>query len=309
MQHRLKPATVFSSAICLLGLAAAPAAAQGAAPKKAEASPQRPADPAQLPDQELGRRFTIKAEDLPPPKTGPLVASRTLTIAYQGQTPRVLEGFTATAFATGLEHPRRLLVLPNGDVIVAEQRTGHLTLLRDQDGDGKAEWMQRYAEGFNGPYGLAWRNDHVLVADQDGVWTVPHRLGALRAGRSEQQKVEDVPPEQRKPSPALVGERMITAKGVFGIVQGHANRHLAIDPKSGGLFVGVGSAGNIGVEPERQSNDPALRCRRIKPEHVRVGPAQRHGAGVPAGQRRSLRRRARARRARRPPAAGLPDAR
>jgi glucose/arabinose dehydrogenase len=43
---------------------------------------------------------------------------------------------------------------------------------------------------------------------------------------------------------------MITKKGVFGIVQGHQNRHLAIDPKSGGLFVGVGSSGNIGVEPE-----------------------------------------------------------
>ena len=43
---------------------------------------------------------------------------------------------------------------------------------------------------------------------------------------------------------------MITKKGVFGIVQGHANRHLAIDPKTGALFVGVGSSGNIGVEPE-----------------------------------------------------------
>jgi glucose/arabinose dehydrogenase len=43
---------------------------------------------------------------------------------------------------------------------------------------------------------------------------------------------------------------MITQKGVFGIVQGHANRHLAIDPKDGALFVGVGSSGNIGVEPE-----------------------------------------------------------
>jgi glucose/arabinose dehydrogenase len=62
--------------------------------------------------------------------------------------------------------------------------------------------------------------------------------------------VADVPPEQRKPSPSIVGERMLTKKGVFGIVQGHANRHLAIDPKTGGLFVGVGSSGNLGVEPE-----------------------------------------------------------
>jgi len=81
---------------------------------------------------------------------------------YQGQTPRVPEGFTATPFATGLEHPRRLLVLPNGDV-VAEQRVGYVTLLRDEDGDGKAEWIQRHIDGLNGPYGLAWKDGTVLV--------------------------------------------------------------------------------------------------------------------------------------------------
>ena len=134
---------------------------------------------------------------------------------------------------------------------MAEQKLGYLTLLRDEDGDGKADWIQRHAEGFNQPYGLAWRDDHVLVADQDGIWKVPHRLGALRPGRGgEQQKAADVPPSQRKPSPSVVGEEMITKKGVFGIVQGHMNRHLAIDPKSGALFVGVGSSGNVGVEPE-----------------------------------------------------------
>ena len=102
---------------------------------------------------------------------------------YTGQTPRVPEGFSVTAFATDLAHPRRLLVLPNGDVLVAEQRPGYLTLLRDEDGDGKAEWRQRHVEGLNGPYGLAWRDGHVLVADQIGIWDVPHRLGALRARR------------------------------------------------------------------------------------------------------------------------------
>ena len=105
-------------------------------------------DPASLPDQEIGRRFTVKPEDLPPPHTGPVVASRSLTVPYAGQTLRVPEGFTATPFATGLANPRRLLVLPNGDVIVAEQRAGYLTLLRDQDGDGKADWVERHAEGF-----------------------------------------------------------------------------------------------------------------------------------------------------------------
>src|SRR5258708_37915442 len=36
----------------------------------------------------------------------------------------------------------------------------------------------------------------------------------------------------------------------FGIAQGHQNRDLKIDPKTGALFVGVGSSGNLGVEPE-----------------------------------------------------------
>lgn len=174
-----------------------------------------------------------------------------MVVPFSDQKPRVPDGFAVTAFATGLEHPRRLLVLPNGDVILAEQSKGHLTLLRDEDGDGKADWIQRHAEGFNGPYGLAWRDGAVLVADQDGIWEVPHRLGALRPGAGAQNTLaSDVPAEQRKPTTALVGERMITKKGVFGIVQGHANRHLAIDPKDGALFVGVGSSGNIGVEPE-----------------------------------------------------------
>jgi glucose/arabinose dehydrogenase len=208
-------------------------------------------DAASLPDQEIGRRFVVKAQDLPLPKTGPVVSNRPLTVPFERQTPRVPDGFTAVAFATGLEHPRRLLVLPNGDVLVAEQKVGYLTLLRDEDGDGKAEWVQRHVEGLNNPYGLAWRENHVLVADQDGIWKVPHRLGALRAGRQgEQQKVADVPPEQRKPTQRVVGEEMITKSGVFGIVQGHMNRHLAIDPNTGAMFVGVGSSGNIGVEPE-----------------------------------------------------------
>jgi glucose/arabinose dehydrogenase len=89
-----------------------------------------------------------------------------------------------------------------------------------------------------------------LVADQDGIWSVPHILGALRAGRAVNKRVDEVPPEERKPTPGAYGATLITKKGVFGIVQGHQNRDLAIDPKTGAMFVGVGSSGNLGVEPE-----------------------------------------------------------
>jgi glucose/arabinose dehydrogenase len=200
-------------------------------------------DPANNPDQELGRPFLIKAENLPPPKSGSIAASRSLVIPYAGQAPRVMEGFTVTPFITGLEHPRRLLVLPNNDVIVAEQKTGYPTLLRDQDGDGKANYIERYADDFKAPYGLAYRDGFVLVADQEGIWRVPHVSGALRAGRADQPKITDVPPEERKPVLAAYGQELITQKGVFGVIAGHQNRHLATDPKTGAMFVGVGSAG------------------------------------------------------------------
>jgi glucose/arabinose dehydrogenase len=148
---------IMAAAIMAFGAIGSTAAAQqGSSTQQAIT-----ADPASNPDQELGRRFLIKSEHLPPPKRDPVAASRSLLIPYTGQAPRVMEGFTATPFITGLEHPRRLLVLPNNDVIVAEQRTGYLTLLRDQDGDGKADYIQRYADDFKAPYGLAYREGFV----------------------------------------------------------------------------------------------------------------------------------------------------
>jgi glucose/arabinose dehydrogenase len=200
-------------------------------------------------EHELGRRIRIDPANLPAPKTGPVVTNRPLIVPYSGQAPQVPAGFTATPFATGLANPRRLLVLPNGDILVAEQSAGYLTLLRD-DGSGHAVWIDRHVEDLNRPYGLAWQGDHVLIADQDGIWSVPHNLGALRAGRGENLRVDQVPPEDRKPVAGAYGAKMITQKGVFGIVQGHQNRPLVIDPKSGALFVGVGSSGNVGIEPE-----------------------------------------------------------
>jgi glucose/arabinose dehydrogenase len=207
-----------------------------------------------LAEHEIGRRFHIDPADLPPPKTGAIVTNRPLVLPYSGQVPQVPPGFTATAFASGLANPRRLLVLPNGDVLLAEQSAGYLTLLRDTTGGGRADFIERHFEDLNRPYGLAWRDGYVLVADQDGIWRVPHQLGALRAGHAEQQRVDQVPPDQRKPVPGAYGAQMITPKGVFGIVQGHQNRHLVIDPKTGALFVGVGSSGNLGVEPEPKAS-------------------------------------------------------
>ena len=201
-------------------------------------------------EHEIGHRFHIDPNDLPAPKTGPIVTGRSLVVPFNGQPLEVPPGFTAAPFVTGLVNPRRLLVLPNGDVLVAEQSAGYVTLLRD-DGEGRAKWIDRHVEDLNRPYGLALRGDEILVADQDAIWRVPHVVGNLRAGRPvPPQKAEEVPPDQRKPVPGAYGAELLTKKGVFGIPVGHQNRHLAIDPKTGGLYAGVGSSGNIGVEPE-----------------------------------------------------------
>ena len=205
-------------------------------------------------EHELGRHFQIDPNSLPEPKATPIATDRSLILPYSGQAPSVPEGFTATPFATGLANPRRMLVLPNGDVLVVEQGPGYLTLLRD-DGSGRAKWIERHVEDLNKPYGIAWQDDHLLVTDQDGIWRVPHVPGALRAGRPEPaQRVDQLAADQRRPVPGAYGAQMLTPKGVFGIVQGHQNRHLAVDPKTGALFVGVGSSGNLGVEPEPKAS-------------------------------------------------------
>lgn len=152
-------------------------------------------------------------------------------------------------FVINLEHPRRLLVLPNGDVIVAEQRVGHLTLLRDGDGDGKAEWIERHAENFERPYGLAWREGEFWCRSAGHLESAAQARRCSQ-GSGENKKAADVPSEQRKPSPNVNAQELVTRRGVFGLVKGHANPPLAVDPKDGALFVGVGSSGNIGVEPE-----------------------------------------------------------
>jgi len=199
-------------------------------------------------DQELGKSHTVRPGDLPAPGATRAVSNAALIRPFNGQTPKVPDGFTVTLYAK-LKHPRRLLVLPNGDVIVAEQEPGYLTLLRG-DAGGKAEVSERHAGGFNEPYGLAWRDGEILVADQDGIWAVPHTLGNARTGQGGDKTAADVAADRRKPSRPVDGQAMLSSKGVFGSARGHANRPLAIDPKTGALFVGVGSIGNIAVEPQ-----------------------------------------------------------
>ncbi len=224
------------SAIPFLTLAAAPALAQ-----------VQPSGPG--PDHRIGQRYEVKPEQLPKPFDGPIVRNQPLILEREGRIPIVPDSFEVSLFADKLENPRQALVLPNGDLAVVSQGSGTLFILRDGDRDGRAEWIERYAAGFNKPNGIAHRAGELLVADQDGIWSMTYQDGAVRSQGTPIRRASDVPPEQRKPNPVVDGQKLITGRGVFGIVQGHANRDLEIGP-DGQLYVGVGSVGNLGVEPE-----------------------------------------------------------
>ena len=127
----------------------------------------------------------------------------------EGEAPVAAAGLQVQALARGLDHPRWLHLLPNGDVLVAETnapprpqdgqglkawvagklmaRAGattpsanRITLLRDADGDGRAELREVFADGLNSPFGMALVGDRFYVANTDGVLEFAYRPGQTR---------------------------------------------------------------------------------------------------------------------------------
>ena len=120
----------------------------------------------------------------------------------EGETPIAAEGLVVSRFAEGLDHPRTLYTLPNGDVLASLtnrppskgpsgiegiimgwlfDRAGagtpsadEIVLLRDADGDGTAEIRRVIADGFESPSGLAWGDGTLYVAQHDGLFAVPY---------------------------------------------------------------------------------------------------------------------------------------
>jgi glucose/arabinose dehydrogenase len=133
----------------------------------------------------------------------------------EGRSPTPAPGTSVRRFADGLNHPRWLLVLPNGDVLVAEsnaperplrdellglrgkvmgwvmKRAGaatpsanRITLLRDADGDGVAELRSVFAENLNSPFGMALVGNELFVANTDALVKLPYREGDTKAAGS-----------------------------------------------------------------------------------------------------------------------------
>lgn len=178
-------------------------------------------------------------------------------VAWGDQKPTVPGGFKVSAIATDLKVPRQTLVLPNGDILVAEGKGGsaaqlkpkdviasyikaqgntkvkggnRLTLLRDADGDGVYEMNTVFAENLNAPYGLAFANGKVYVANQDALVSFDYTDGQTKAA-SAPTKVTDLPSQ----------------------INHHWTKSLAASPDGRFLYVGIGSNSNVterGMEVE-----------------------------------------------------------
>ena len=169
-----------------------------------------------------------------------------------GAMPQPAPGTRVSVFAKGLDHPRWLLVLPNGDVLVAEtnappkpeDRKGvkgwmmgmmmswagagvasanRITLLRDTDGDGVADQRSVLLDGLNSPFGMALVGEQLYVANSDAVLRFPYTAGDTRI---------------KAPAATLVA---LPA----GPINHHWTKNLIASPDGSKLYVTVGSNSNV----------------------------------------------------------------
>jgi glucose/arabinose dehydrogenase len=191
------------------------------------AGPSRAAD--LPPEQEPGARDSVDAGKLPLPYATDSPANMPRVVDRPLQVPlKVPPGFLVNAFADGLDEPRWMTVAPNGDVFLAEPRAGRVLLLRDENGDGRAEMVVTFAEGFRRPHGLAIQGNALYVADIDAVWRLAWRPGVTRA---------EGPPQP------------VTSPGALGDAGAHWTRDLVFNRDGSRFFVAIGSNSNVGEDP------------------------------------------------------------
>jgi glucose/arabinose dehydrogenase len=175
--------------------------------------------------------------------------------------PQALPGYTVTALERGLQHPRWLYVLPNGDVLVAEsnkpapppgqedkgirafvmkqvmKRAGagvpspdRIMLLRDANGDGQAEHRSLFIDKLHSPFGMALVGGNLYVANADAVVRFPYSAGQTQITAAP-SKVTDLPAG----------------------INHHWTKGLVASPDGRKLYVSVGSNSNVaerGMEME-----------------------------------------------------------
>jgi glucose/arabinose dehydrogenase len=170
-----------------------------------------------------------------------------------GAKPTAANGMAVNAFATGLDHPRTVYVLPNGDVLVAESnappkpdddkgfkawathlvmgRAGagvptanRITLLRDADGDGVAETRSIFLKDLNSPFGMVLVGDDFYVANSDAIMKFPYHTGDTKI-TAPGVKLADLP---------------------AGRINHHWTKDLTASPDGTKLYATVGSNSNVG---------------------------------------------------------------
>jgi glucose/arabinose dehydrogenase len=207
-------------------------------------------------NESIGQHFQFMASNIPTPYATPASAQR----STKAQDPdlgklQLPPGFKANLFADGLSNARWLQMAPNGDVLLAEAEAGKITLLRDADGDGKAEVKATFADGFQRPHGMAFANGKFYVADALGIYSFPYKDGDTK----------------------VTGPRtQVTEPGAFGRLGGHWTRNLAVNSK-GEIFVAIGSNGNI-----NDSDDPwrAAVSKVVGNKLVQYGTGLRNPVGI-----------------------------
>lgn len=186
---------------------------------------------------------------LPKPKTDESASKFSKVIGWPAdRAPRAPAGFRVLPFAKGLDSPRWVHVLPNGDVLVAESRTlpksggqaskrqgmiaggsvgvspNRIMLLRDADRDGVAETRHVLLENLNQPFGMALVGANLYVANTDGVMRFPYAAG--------QTRIDD--------------PGTLIFKLPAGGYNNHWTRNLLASPDGTKLYISVGSASNAG---------------------------------------------------------------
>jgi glucose/arabinose dehydrogenase len=180
-------------------------------------------------EQAPGTVISIDIAALPQPYSPPSPANPPRTIPKPARAmPLVMPGFAVNEFARGLKNARNLKVAPDGAVFLSEPRIGQITLLRDTDGDGRADSMTAFADGFRNPHGLAIGEDFILVGDLDGIWRLPYTSG-----------------DTKTRAPAV----QVTPRRALGDPGGHSTRNVVLHPDGTRFYVAIGSRGNIAEEP------------------------------------------------------------
>ena len=197
---------------------------------------------------------------LPAPEKSGLVPTFNIAPAQgwpQGTQPQAPAGFKVTALARGLDHPRWVYTLPNGDVLVAEsnkpppaegaknvhsdglrglamglvmKRAGagtpsanRITLLRDTDGDGVADLRSAFLENLLSPFGMALVGTQLFIATADGVVKVPYETGQTSVNTAP-VRVTDLPAGANH----------------------HWTKNIIASPDGRKLYATVGSNSNVG---------------------------------------------------------------